>query len=111
MPPDNAVYGRGWSVDEEDRTVYRKILAAHLAAAEHPRLGVDDFLWPLLSPQERQSEAYLTYDYLQGRTDAFREFLLRELGYASPQDAWKDLEGLYGDAIRARAERYERTGR
>jgi hypothetical protein len=98
-------------VEAAERTVYKKILAAHLASARHPRLSVDDFLRPLLAPEERATEAYDTYDYLQGRTPEFRAFLVSALGYADEEAARRELEAEYGEALRGRLAWYEQTGR
>jgi hypothetical protein len=98
-------------VDGVERTVYEKILAAHLAARERPRLGVDEFLRPLLSPEERRTEAYATFDYLQGRRPEFGPFLVRALGYPNEEAARTELDAAYGEAIRNRIAWYEQTGR
>ena len=98
-------------MDEAERTVYEKILAAHLWSRRNPRLGPDEFLRPLLTPEERSTEAYITYDYLQGRLPAFAPFLTRVLGYASAEAAREELGGRYQQALDARLSWYQETGR
>jgi len=98
-------------VRRPERTVYEKILAAHLAAAEHQRLRVDDFLAELLTGGERASDAYAVYEYLQGRSEDFARFLIAELGFASPEQARRSLQARYGEALERRRQRLEQTGR
>lgn len=98
-------------MEATERCVYEKILAAHVAAAENPRLGVDEFLRRLLSAEERATEAYLTFDYLQGRSPEFAPFLARALGYADEAEARADVAGKYAQAIRGRLDWYQQTGR
>ncbi len=99
------------ALDATERTVYEKILAAHLWAARSRRLGADEFLRPLLDAEERKSEAYATYDLLQGRAPEFAPFLLRILGFTDEETALRDLGARYGEALEARLNWYRETGR
>ena len=91
--------------------VYEKVLAAYYAAAQHPRLRQDDFLFELLRPEERGSDAYRAFEYLRGRSPEFAAFLCREMGFADPTEASEALTAKYGDALRTRVDRYQTTGR
>jgi hypothetical protein len=93
-----------------ERIVYEKILAAHEAARAEPRLRPDDFLRVLLSAAEMRSDAYLVFEYLQGRSAAFREFLRREFGYVGDGEAAASLQAKY-PAIAERLQRYRSSGR
>lgn len=98
-------------MDDAERTVYEKVLAAYYAAEQHPRLRQDDFLFELLRPEERGSDAYRAYEYLRGRSPEFAAFLCREMGFADPGSASDALTAKYADTLRARANRYQTTGR
>ena len=95
----------------EDREVYEKVLVAFYAARAHRRLRVDDFLDALLTPGERRSAAYLVYEYLQGRTPEFADFLRRALGYADAAQAEAALRAKYREALEGRMAWHAETGR
>ena len=96
---------------DSDRAVYEKILAAHLASKNQIRLSPDTFLRALLTTGDRDTEAYATYDYLQGRSPEFAAFLVRRLGYSNEASAQADLDSKYGDTLNSRLERLQQTGR
>lgn len=98
-------------MDETERTVYEKVLAAYYAAEEQPRLRQDDFLYDLLTPEERASDAYRTFEYLRGRSPEFAAFLCRELGFSDAAAAAGALTTKYADGLRTRADRFQSTGR
>ena len=98
-------------LDERERAVCEKILAAHLAAKAEPRLSVDEFLRGLLTTDERLTEAYDTYDYLQGRAPAFAAFLVAALDYPDEAAALADVRSKYGEGLDARLSWYQQTGR
>lgn len=98
-------------MDSQERTAYKKILAAHFASMDQPRLSVDEFLRPLLHADDRRTEAYATYDYLQGRKPEFAPFLVRVLGYSSEGLARAELNAEFGDTLNNRLTWYQQTGR
>ncbi len=98
-------------MDDAERTVYEKVLAAYYAAEEQPRLRQDDFLWDLLTPDDRASDAYRTFEYLRGRSPEFAAFLCRELGFPDAASAARTLTAKYADGLRTRADRFQLTGR
>lgn len=93
-----------------ERATYEKIVVAHLASQD-TRLTPDHFLIPLLEKDETSSDAYLTYEFLRGRTPSFIAFLMRELGYNGEAEARSDLWAKYGDRIEARMQRFRERGR
>jgi hypothetical protein len=107
---DSTLSGVTW-VDVRERAVYEKILAAHFAARRHPRLSPDEFLRGMLTADERMTEAYLTFDYLQGRAPEFAPFLVRALGYPSEAAAEADVAAKHGDAVETRVQWFQQTGR
>lgn len=98
-------------MDQAERVVYEKILAAYYAAEEHPGLSQDDFLFELLTTEERNSDAYRVFEYLQGRSSEFAAFLCQSLGFTHPAEAQTALTAQYGPLLQARIDRHATTGR
>ncbi len=98
-------------MDTAARTVYEKLLAAYYAAEQNPGLGQDDFLFELLTTEERDSDAYRIFEYLRGRSPEFAAFLCQSLGFTNPTEAQKALTARYGDRLRERMDRHATTGR
>lgn len=96
----------------EERTVYEKILASYYAEEEmESRLRQEQFLALLLSPEERESEALLLLEFLQGHSERCADFLRRKLGFASRGEARRALWGKYGEIIEGRVRLFRETGR
>lgn|GEM_PF-6346127 len=95
-----------------ERVVYEKVLASRYAEEETgSRLRQEQFLALLLSPEEREAEALLVLEFLQGNSEGFAEFLRRKLGFASRKEARRVLWEKYGEIMEERIRRFRETGR
>lgn len=85
-----------------DRRVYEKILYAHLLmreswdGAKH-RQTLDRCLAWLLEPGDRDTAAYLQFEYLRGRDPDFIPFLRGVLGFPDDDAARAELEHRHGE--------------
>jgi hypothetical protein len=89
-------------VSPAERRVYEKILYAHLLMLDSwdggkHRQTLDRCLGWLLEPGDRDSPAYLQFEYLRGRDPDFIPFLRRVLGFADDAAARAELERRLGD--------------
>jgi hypothetical protein len=110
--PAGELLGGEKALRPEERAVYEKILASFYAEEETGfRLRQEQFLSLLLSPEERETEALLVLEFLQGSSGEFAEFLRRRLGFTSREVAHRALREKYGEVMEERIRRFRETGR